>query len=59
MIGKVQTNLSVETMQTLPDQHPREGRRGSGRGNLQKCDYLIQRRTVNCKITPFLVPLEC
>ena len=34
------------------------GRRGSGRGDLQKCDYLIQGRVVNCKITPFPYPLD-
>ena len=34
------------------------GRRGSGRGDLQKCDYLIQGQAVNCKITPFSCPLD-
>ena len=41
-----------------PDQHSRGGRRGSGRKNLQKCDYLIQGRAVNCKVTPLPMPLD-
>ena len=31
---------------------------GGGRGDLQKCDYPIQGRMVNCKITPFSCPLD-
>ena len=31
--------------------HIQWGRRGSGREDLQKRDYLIQGRAVNCKIT--------
>jgi len=33
-----------------PDQHSR-GRRRSGRRDLQKCEYPIQERAINCKIT--------
>ena len=51
---QVQTNLSVQTMQTSiwATRSTFKGEpRGSGRGDLQKCDYPIQERVVNCKIT--------
>ena len=39
-------------LQSVPsDQHPRGGAQEGGRGDLQKCDYPIQGRVVNCKIT--------
>ena len=58
----VQTNLSVQTMQTLiwAIGSTSKGRdTGGGRGDLQKCDYSIQGRAVNCKITQSPMPLGC
>ena len=50
---QVQTNLFVQTLQTSiwATGSTSKGRcRGSGRGDLQKCDYPIQGRAVNCTI---------
>ena len=51
---QVQDNLSVQTMQTsiwTTGSTSKGRRRGRGRWDLQKCDYPIQGRAVNCKIT--------
>ena len=62
MLGtyQVQTNIFMQTMQTFvpPDQHPRGERRGSERGDLQKCDQrwtvhwmlIMQLRLEVCKV---------
>ena len=57
----MQINISMETMQTsIWSTRSISGeRRGSGKEDLQKCDYLIQGRAVNCKITPSPMPLGC
>jgi len=50
---QVQTNLSVQTVQTLIwtiRSTSKEGAQRSGRGNLQKCDYPIQGWAASCKI---------
>ena len=53
-------HLHMKTMETpiwTTGSRSKGGRMGSGRVEVQKCDYLIQRRVVNCKITPLLMPL--
>ena len=54
-------HLRMQTMETpiwTTGSRSKEGRRGSGRGDLQKYNYLTQGRAINCKITPLLMPLD-
>ena len=57
----MQTKLSVEIIQTSiwTTGSTSKGRaQGEWEGDLQNCDYIIQERAVNCKITPFPCPLD-
>jgi len=55
-IYQVQTNLIVQTSIWIIGSTSKGQRRGSGRGDLQKCD---SRRAVNCKIIQSPMPLGC
>ena len=59
VMGKPASPCKSYKLQSGPsNQYPKEGRR-RGRGDLQKFDYPIQGRAVNCKINQSPMSLEC